>query len=593
MYSNVQYIISPADRWFYLRLVVIFALGAVSAWAQVTGTATQNTTIGTTVMGATITITDTTTQAQRDARKISFSWTGRINKVMGSGTNGAMTAVDYAPESNTTPGTFLNYQGGFSRNDNYSYDTTQSGTYVSPNPYPVGKTYVDIRLRARVIASSTTQDVVTVRISLTPEPDKGITLKITNGVVSDDIYTGSISVMAGRSGGTPLLVMSLVSGETRQTTIDVGSGAAEIPTDGSTLYLRADRTRKDGRYYSTASSWIAGVKETHAGEDYPLYSFTVPHVGPVVRDSTSTETDETPTPHTPDELPPDEDDPVIDPNPTPTPAPSPTPKPPTPTPPAPTPGPITDPPVWTDGSATTDTRTVISGGYVITTVVTTGTDADGNTSTAVSQGGNAVDGTEGEEAAEQAADYIPDAGRAPRYTVGGSEPSFMVTMPSQFGGKSFDLNPFRADRLGPVVDWFRVALAWLCIISYGVWISKEVAEWTKGMSTIRQAQGNAVMGGTGGQATALLAAAAITVAVAVFMVALIAWLAGDIVTIGTMIQTIGINPMAGAPAGVAWMLDKTFPIATMLTCLVARMTFNFYAAKIFAVAMTTIRFIVP
>lgn len=571
MYSNGQYIISPVNRWFYLRLVVVFALGAVSAWAETYsgnyGTATQ------------------TWNIEYNPDLVRLTWTyyasphtstyrtygGYLHRVASNGSKTSLILVQqYLP-------------GGTS-----SWPGTTASSYASATD---GAWYW-VNLKFRNVSDGTYHDE-DFWFQVGAPPDTGITLKITNGVVSDDIYTGSISVMAGRSGGTPLLVMSLVSGETSQTTIDVGSGAAEIPDDGGVLYLRADRTRKDGRYYSTASSWIAGVKETHAGEDYPLYSFTVPHVGPVVRDSTSTETDETPTPHTPDELPPDEDDPVIDPNPTPTPAPSPTPKPPTPTPPAPTPGPITEPPVWTDGSATTDTRTVISGGYVITTVVTTGTDEDGNTSTAVSQGGNATDGSEGEEAAQQAADYIPDAGRAPRYTVGGSEPSFMVTMPSQFGGKSFDLNPFRADRLGPVVDWIRQAAAWLCIVAFGVWMSKEVAEWTKSMSTIRQAQGNAIMGGTGGQATALLAAAAITVAVAVFMVALIAWLTADVVSIGTAIQTMGINPMAGAPGGVAWMLDKIFPISTMLTCLAARLAFNFYAAKIFAVAMTTIRFIVP
>lgn len=173
-----------------------------------------------------------------------------------------------------------------------------------------------------------------------------------------------------------------------------------------------------------------------------------------------------------------------------------------------------------------------------------------------------------------------------------AEPDFTVALPASFGGKPVDLNPFRSDRLGPVADWFRTATAWLVVVSFGIWASTAVAEWTRGASQIRQAQGNPVVGGTGAQATALVAAAAITVAVSTFIVALVGWLAGDL-GFSSIVNALGANPMSGAPGAVAWMLDRMFPVAMMVSALVARVSWNLYAAKIFAVAMSVIRFIVP
>jgi len=143
-----------------------------------------------------------------------------------------------------------------------------------------------------------------------------------------------------------------------------------------------------------------------------------------------------------------------------------------------------------------------------------------------------------------------------------------------------------------VIDWVRAAIAWLVVVSFGVWASGAVAEWTRGASQIRQAQGNAVVGGTGAQATALVAAAAITVALSTFIVALMGWLGGDL-GFSAIVSALVANPMSGAPGAVAWMLDRCFPVSMIVAALVARVSWNLYAAKIFAVAMSVVRFIVP
>jgi hypothetical protein len=160
------------------------------------------------------------------------------------------------------------------------------------------------------------------------------------------------------------------------------------------------------------------------------------------------------------------------------------------------------------------------------------------------------------------------------------------------GGASIDLDPFRSDRFGGIIDWFRTATVWAVIATFGAWASMRVAEWVRGAASIQQAKGNAILGGTGGQATALVAAGAITVFVSVFLVSLVAWLGGQF-ALPVIISTLSDVPWGGIPSGALWMLDRCFPVATIVAALVARVLWQFYAASIFAVAMTVVRFIVP
>jgi len=179
------------------------------------------------------------------------------------------------------------------------------------------------------------------------------------------------------------------------------------------------------------------------------------------------------------------------------------------------------------------------------------------------------------------------------YTLSSSgEPSLSVTMPIAFGGATFDLNPFQSDRLKSVTDWFRVGMIWLTLATLGVWIWTQLAEWTRGLSTIQQAKGNAVIGGTGAQATALVAAGLITAAVVVATTALLGWAFGSI-NVPALVATVTENPVATMAAGAFWMLDQVFPVATMIAALVARMTFQMFSATLFAGVAAVIRFVVP
>jgi len=171
-------------------------------------------------------------------------------------------------------------------------------------------------------------------------------------------------------------------------------------------------------------------------------------------------------------------------------------------------------------------------------------------------------------------------------------PDLTVSMPSAFGGATFDFNPFSNARFAAVCSWFRTATAWLVLVLLGTYIWSQVAEWTRGFSTIRQASGNAVLGGTGAQATALVAAGLMTVAVVVSITAILAWSMGDITL--TFIKASALtNPLSGIPSGVFWMLNQVLPVTTIISAAVARMSFNMYAAPLFAGCAAVVRFIVP
>lgn len=173
-----------------------------------------------------------------------------------------------------------------------------------------------------------------------------------------------------------------------------------------------------------------------------------------------------------------------------------------------------------------------------------------------------------------------------------SEPSLSVSFPARFGGKTFNLNPFTSDRFGGVVSWFRGAMAWLVLVLLARHCWTRISEWTKGLATIRQARGNPVLAGTGAQATGLLAAGLMTVAVTVAVTALLGWFYGDI-SITYLVTILHSNPLTGLFSGSVWMLNQYLPVGTIVSAAVAAASFEMYSATVFAFCMTVIRFIVP
>lgn len=180
---------------------------------------------------------------------------------------------------------------------------------------------------------------------------------------------------------------------------------------------------------------------------------------------------------------------------------------------------------------------------------------------------------------------------SPGYSLGsGSAPTLSITNP--FGGGTYNFNPFTGDRMGTIASWFRQAMAWLTIITLAAWVWMQMKDWVQGFSTVPQAKGNTVAAGTGGQATALAAAGLMTVAIVAGLTALVGWTFGEI-TIPALLASVTTNPMSSMPTGVYWMVDQLFPVATMITALGARATFNMYGSTLFAGCAAVVRFIVP
>jgi hypothetical protein len=177
-------------------------------------------------------------------------------------------------------------------------------------------------------------------------------------------------------------------------------------------------------------------------------------------------------------------------------------------------------------------------------------------------------------------------------TPGDMSSSLTIVMPLLFGGGSVDFNPFRSDRMGTVASWFKSAMAWLCLMHLATFIWGDMGNWIRGFSQVRQAQGNTVAAGTGAQATALVAAGLMTTAIVTAMTALVGWSLGDISF--AYLKSIATTNVFTSMAAVAyWMLSQVLPVDTIVACLVARFSFRFYGASVFATCAAVIRFIVP
>ena len=181
---------------------------------------------------------------------------------------------------------------------------------------------------------------------------------------------------------------------------------------------------------------------------------------------------------------------------------------------------------------------------------------------------------------------------APNVSVSASAPVFGITMPAAFGGRTFDLNPFQSSRFASICAWHRKACEWLAIVLFGLWCAKEASAMSRGLTAARQATGNAVFGGTGGQATAFIAAGIITVIIAVAIVALFTFSTTNLGG-GTLLSVIDDDPFSGLVGGAVWMMDQLFPLGAVIACFAGRLVWQAASQSAFMAAAAAIRFVVP
>ncbi len=193
---------------------------------------------------------------------------------------------------------------------------------------------------------------------------------------------------------------------------------------------------------------------------------------------------------------------------------------------------------------------------------------------------------------------LPAASSSITYAAPSGSSSFLsITMPATFGGATVHFNPFEnqpgfdGSSMSGIATWFRYACQWLALALLGIFVFNEFKVYMVAMSAVRQAAGNPAIGGTGAQATALLNAGLITAAVVVALAALLAWSFNEI-TPATLLTNISTNPLAGMAGDAYWFLDQIFPLATLLSCFVARFMFYIAGNAIFGVFFTVVRFFI-
>ena len=184
---------------------------------------------------------------------------------------------------------------------------------------------------------------------------------------------------------------------------------------------------------------------------------------------------------------------------------------------------------------------------------------------------------------------VPSLGN---YSIDSAAPNLVISLPASMGGADVDLNPFRSDRAGSIASGIRALVTWITLALLALYCTETLYSAVRDMSQAPQAKGNAVLGGTGGQVTALVAAAAITAVIVTSITALSVVLGGDF-ALPALYSAAASDPfvnMAGAPV---WLLDQLFPISLIFGAFVSRIVVKASSAAIVVGGSTVIRFITP
>jgi len=196
---------------------------------------------------------------------------------------------------------------------------------------------------------------------------------------------------------------------------------------------------------------------------------------------------------------------------------------------------------------------------------------------------------EGDGAKAQTEEKFSDLPVPSEKTPSKTQPDFIVN--NNLLG-SVDMNPFRSDRFGPIAEWFRSAFSWMLGVLLAIRVGKEAAETVKSVTNAQQAKGNAVLAGTGAQATAFTAAAIVTAIVIIGITAVVALAVSDF-GFGTLTSLFSANPYSGLPSTVAWCLDQVMNLGHVTLYLLTIAVMPLLFAKINAATCAAVRFVVP
>lgn len=163
--------------------------------------------------------------------------------------------------------------------------------------------------------------------------------------------------------------------------------------------------------------------------------------------------------------------------------------------------------------------------------------------------------------------------------------AFEIAVP---GVATFSLDPASNSSVSSVIQWVRAFMAWLIGVVFWWWLWGEFKGLMSVAVGLPQAKGNTVAAGTGGQATSLVAAAAISVVLVGLPTAFFA-----LTSFGAGLES---NPFSGAPGPVAmalYLVYLFFPVEVIVSAIVAAFAVRKGGLVILASTAAVVRHIVP
>jgi len=156
------------------------------------------------------------------------------------------------------------------------------------------------------------------------------------------------------------------------------------------------------------------------------------------------------------------------------------------------------------------------------------------------------------------------------------------------GVATFSLDPSSDPVVSLVIEWIRAFMAWCIVLAFWWWLWAEFKQLMGLAMLLPQAKGNTVAAGTGGQATALIAAGAISVFLLGVPAAFFA--------VNTFGAGMDANPFSGASGPVAvalYLLYMFFPVEVLVSALVAAFAVRKGGIVILTGVAALIRFVIP
>jgi len=180
------------------------------------------------------------------------------------------------------------------------------------------------------------------------------------------------------------------------------------------------------------------------------------------------------------------------------------------------------------------------------------------------------------------------SGNTTGYTDTPAANDYIMALPGT--GLEINFDPLSNPQVATLCTFIRKLIAWVVVLLFECWLWAYFTQFMRDIIHSQQAKGNAVLGGTGGQATALLAAVAITAAILGAPAAF--WLLAD--NMGGL-QSIAVNPLelSGAPAYAVHLFNCVIPVATLVTVCVTYFIVRKGALILFVGVSTVIRFVIP